>query len=90
MLVISMLGVAGFFILKAKNVTMCKRFLYCNAFNLMLFVSDIYRYVLIQISNISGDISLLKLIGVLNTDSVLVRKNCICDTLLAYTSNTQI
>ena len=76
-----MLGVAGILIQKALKIKICKGYLYSNASHLMLFVSDIYRYVPIQISNISGDISLFKLIGALNTDVTILRKNYIWDTL---------
>ena len=65
---ISVLVVAGFFILKARKVGIGKQYLYSNTSHLMLFVSDIYRYVQMQVSNISEDISLFKLIGVLKTD----------------------
>ena len=47
----------------------------------MLFVSDIYRYVPIPISNVSRDISLFKLKGVLNTDSIMLRKKFTWNTL---------
>ena len=73
MLLIFMLEVTGYLILKAEKVRMCKGYLYYSAFHLMLFMPDIYRYVPIHISNISGNISYFKLIGDLNTDSVILR-----------------
>ena len=81
MLIISPLRVAGFFILKAKKARICKGYLYSNASHLMQFVKDIYRYVPVQINNISGDSSLLKLIGVLNRNSLILIKKYIWDTL---------
>ena len=44
-------------------------------------MSNIYRYVPIQISNVSGDISLFTLVGALNTDSGILIKNYIWDTI---------
>ena len=44
-------------------------------------ISVEYRYVKVQASNISGDISLFNLIGTINTNSVVLRKKCIWDTL---------
>ena len=81
MLIISLLGVAGFFILKDKKVKICKGYLYSNTTQLMLLESHIYRYLLIQISNISRDCSLFKLIGALNTDVIKLIKNYIWDIL---------
>ena len=72
-----MLGVAGYLSLKAKKVWMCMRYLDCKASHLLVFVSDIYRYVPIQISNLSGDISLEQMIGALNTDLIIFRKSYI-------------
>ena len=46
-----------FFILIAEKIRICKGYLYSNASHLMPFVSDIYGYVPIWISNISGDSS---------------------------------
>ena len=63
MLRISMLAVARFFILEANKVRICKGYLHSNASHMILFVSDIYRYVPIWIGNISGYISLFKFIG---------------------------
>ena len=81
LLIISLLGVTGCLILKVKNLMICKGYLYSNASHLILFVSDIYRHVLIQISNISGDISIYKLIEAFSSNSITLRKNCIWDTL---------
>ena len=68
-------------ILKAKQVRVCKGYLYSNAFHLILFVSYIYRYVSIWISNVSGYTRLFKVRWALNTDSVIFRKNYIWNTL---------
>ena len=65
-----MLGVTTFLNMKTKNVRICKGYLHSNASCLILFVSDIYRYVSIWISNVPGDINLLKLIGTLNSNLV--------------------
>ena len=81
MLLISKLGVTECCILKVKKVRICKGYLYSNAPNLMLFLSDIYRYIQIQINNVSVDISLFKLMGALYTNSVILRKNLIWNTL---------
>ena len=35
----------------------------------MVFVSDIYKHIPIQISNVSGDINLFQLVGNLSPDS---------------------
>ena len=53
MSIISLLGVIGFLIMKTKKLRKCKGYLYSNASHLMLLMSDIYRYVSIQISNVS-------------------------------------
>ena len=45
MLLISVLGVIGFSILKAKKVRISKGYVYSNASHLMFLVSDIYRYI---------------------------------------------
>ena len=66
MLIISLFGVTEFLILKAKKIGICEGYLYINVSLLMLFVSYICRYVPIKISNISEDINLFKLIGVLD------------------------
>ena len=47
----------------------------------MIFVSDIHRFVPIQISKVSGDINLFKLRGTLNPDLLLLGKNYIWDIL---------
>ena len=44
-------------------------------------MSDIYRCGPFQISNVLGDISLFKLRGTLDPDSVVFRKNYIWDRL---------
>ena len=44
-------------------------YLFFYASQLMLFVSDIYKHIPIQISNVSGDIDLFKLVGNLSPDS---------------------
>ena len=67
MLLTSMLGVTGFCILKAKKLGFVRGYLYSNDFHLMLFMSDTYSYVPIQISDVSGDISIFKLTGALKT-----------------------
>ena len=76
----SMLGVTGFFP-RAKNVRKCEEDFYLNASNLIIFMSNIYRYVPIQISNAAEDSSFFKVIGTVNTNSVILRKNYIWDTL---------
>ena len=81
MLLISMLGVKDtFFILKVKKVRTCK-----DIYTPMLPIScnnvRCYRHVPIQISNVSGDISLLKPMGALNKDLVILRNNYIWDIL---------
>ena len=81
MQLIFMLGVNGYLIITAKKARICMGYLYSNASHIMPCVSDIYRCVPSQISNVSGDISWFKLIGTLNTYSLILRKNCIWDTL---------
>ena len=68
-------------IIKAKTNMMCKWYLYSNASNLMLLVSDIYRYVPLNLSNISGDVSLFKFEGVFTNDGITLRRNFVWDTL---------
>ena len=74
MLPILMLGVTEFFILKSTDLEYIRSIYTPILLYLMLFMLDIYRYVWIQISNVLGDITLFKLIGVLNTNSVILRK----------------
>ena len=62
-----------FLIMKAKKVRVCKGYLYSNVSYQMLSVSYIYRYFPLQISNLSGDIRLFKLIGTLSPNSVELR-----------------
>ena len=47
----------------------------------MLLMSDVYKYVPIEISNVSGDITLFKVLEALKTDSVVFRKICILDAV---------
>ena len=73
MLIISLLGVTGFFISIDKTLGICKRYLYSNAFHLILLLSDIYSYAPLPISNIFRDIILFKMIGALSTNLVVLR-----------------
>ena len=76
-----MLGLRSYFIHKANKVRISKGYLHSNTSHLMLFMSDIYRYVQILICNVSGDISSFKLLGALYTNSVILRKTYTWDTL---------
>ena len=77
MLTISLLGVREFLIMKKKKFRLCKGYFYSNASHIMLFMSDIYRYIPIQISNVSGDKNLFKLKGTLDLYLAVLRKNYI-------------
>ena len=80
-LIISLFRVKGLFIMKGKKLRMCKGYLYSNASHLILFMSNIYRYVPIQISNVSEDIILFISRRTLGSDSVNLRKKYVQDTL---------
>ena len=88
MLIIFLLWVTGF--LKLNKMRISSGYLYSSASHIILFVSDIYMYVPVQINNVSGVITLLKLIQVLNTDSIMLRRNFIWNTLEIIWSQVNI
>ena len=69
------------FDVQSRRIRPCKGYLCSNDYDVMLFVSYVYRYVPLKISNISGDNGLFKLVMVLNVDDVTIRRKFTWDVL---------
>ena len=63
--------------LTTQRCTIFKRRLYSNTVTIMLFFSDIKQYIPVKLCKSVGSIHLFQLYGQLNSDQIVLEKNCL-------------
>ena len=67
--------------LTTQRCNIFKRRLYSNTVNIMLFFSDIEQYIPVKFCKSEGSIHLFQIYGQLNSDQIVLEKNCLWDML---------
>ena len=67
--------------LTTQRCTIFKRILYSNTVNIMLFFSDVKHYIPVKLCKSAGSIHLFQLYGQLNSDQIVLEKNCLWDMI---------
>ena len=67
--------------LSNQKCTLFKRRLYSNTVTIMLFFSDIKQYVPVKLCKSAGSIHLFQLYGQLDSDQIMLKKNCLWDMI---------
>ena len=68
-------------ILHCRKSKLCKGHRFSNADEIMLFISDVQKYIPIKLCKAAGSIHLFKIIGMLKAGNIKLSKNYIWDTL---------
>ena len=61
--------------------TKFKRRLYSNTVTIMLFFADVKQYIPVKLCKSAGNIHLFQLYGQLNSDQIVLEKNCLWDMI---------
>ena len=64
-----------------QRCTIFKRRLYSNTVTIMLFFSDVKQYIPVKLCKSASSIHLLQLYGQLNSDQIVLEKNCLWDMI---------
>ena len=67
--------------LTTQRCTIFKRRLYSNTVTIMLFFSDIKQYIPVKMCKSAGSIHLFQIYGQLNSDQIVLEKNCLWDMI---------
>ena len=67
--------------LSNQKCTLFKRRLYSNSVTIMLFFSDVKQYVPVKLCKSAGSIHLFQLYGQLDSDQIILEKNCLWDMI---------
>ena len=67
--------------LSNKKCTVFKRRLYSNTVTIMLFFSDLKQYIPVKLCKSAGSINLFQLYGQLDSDQIVLEKNCLWDMI---------
>ena len=67
--------------LTTQRCTIFKRRLYSNTVTIMLFFSDVKQYIPGKLCKSAGSIHLIQLYGQLNSDQIVLEKNCLWDMI---------
>ena len=67
--------------LSNQKCTLLKRRLYSNTVIIMLFFSDVKQYVPVKLCKSAGSIHLFQLYGQLDSDQIILEKNCLWDMI---------
>ena len=67
--------------LTTQRCTIFKRRLYSNTVNIMLFFSDVKQYIPVNLCKSAGSIHLLQIYEQLNSDQIVLEKNCLSDMI---------
>ena len=67
--------------LSNQKCTIFKRRLYSNTITIMLFFSDVKQYIPVKLCKSAGSIHLFKMYGHLNSDQIVLEKNCLWDVI---------
>ena len=67
--------------LSNQKCTLFKRRLYSNKVTIMLFFSDVRQYVPVKLCKSAGSIHLFQLYGQLDSDQIILEKNCLWDMI---------
>ena len=67
--------------LSNQRCTIFKRRLYSNTVTIMLFFSDVKQYIPVKLCKSAGSIHLFQLYGQLNSDQIVLEKNCLWDMM---------
>ena len=67
--------------LSNQKCTLFKRRLYSNTVTIMLFFSDIRQYVPVKLCKSAGSIHLFQIYGQLDSDQIILEKNCLWDMI---------
>ena len=65
--------------LSNQKCNLFKRRLYSNTVTIMLFFSDVKQYVPVKLCKSAGSIHLFQLYGQLDSDQIILEKNCLLD-----------
>ena len=69
------------YILALQKSKFCRGCTFSNAVKIMVFISDVQRYIPIMLCQTAGSIHLLKITGTLKAENIKLNKNYIWDTL---------
>ena len=69
------LGLVLFIILKERKLKLFRGYLFPNAVNIMLFISDTQYYMPIKICRMAGSIHLFKIAETLTPENVKLKRN---------------
>ena len=78
---ITIIGSDIFTILQVKRIKLCRGQLFLNIVKVMLFISDVQYYVLVNLCKTAGSIHLFKITGMLTPDKVKLNKHYTWDIL---------
>ena len=67
--------------LTTQRYTIFKRRLYSNTVTIMLFCSDVKQYIPVKLCKSVGSIHLFQIYGQLNSDQIVLEKNCLLDMI---------
>ena len=67
--------------LSNQKCTIFKRRLYSNTVTIMLFFSDVKQYIPVKLCKSAGSIHLFQMYGQLNSDQIVLEKNCLWDMI---------
>ena len=67
--------------LATQRCTIFRRRLYSNTVTIMLFFSDVKQYIPVKLCKSAGSIHLFQIYGQLNSDQIVLEKNCLWDMI---------
>ena len=67
--------------LSNQKCTILKRRLHSNTVTIMLFFSDVKQYIPVKLCKSAGSIHLFQMYGQLNSDEIVLEKNCLWDMI---------
>ena len=67
--------------LSNQKCTIFKRRLYSNTVTIILFFSDVKQYIPVKLCKLAGSIHLFQMYGQLNSDQIVLEKNCLWDMI---------
>ena len=65
----------------SRDVLYLREDLYSNTVTIMLFFSDIKQYIPVKLCKSAGSIHLFQIYGQLNSDQIILEKNCLWDMI---------
>ena len=78
---LTILSMATVFFLHYRKSKLCRGYRFSNIVKIVLFISDVQNYILINLCKTSGNLHLFKIKGMLKPEDIKLNKNYLWDTL---------